>query len=90
MADESVTLATLSGADLTEAQIAGMLNQIDEFILACIKDHSAEGTGKLSYSIDGKRMDRAAALRVAKELREHYDGLIRRMPAEEILLAREP
>lgn len=84
MAEASLT--SLSGVDLTASQIAGMIAEIDQFILTNIQD----GETNLVYTVDGLSVDRAKALAVAERLRTKYEMLLQSVPAEETMLAEDP
>lgn len=76
------SLATLTGTDITQDQIRGMIAEIDQFILTLIADRGAE----LVYSVDDRSVNRAAALKTAKELRAHYATMLAMYPGEEEIL----
>lgn len=77
-------LSTVSGEELTEAQIRGILAQIDLDITNLVRD------GKLSalnYAVggeEGQRTDRAANLLALLEARKHYERLLEARPAWEV------
>ena len=83
MADLS-DLSSVSGEELTEAQIRGILAQIDLDITNLLRD------GKLSalkYAVGGaagRTTDRAANLRALLEARRHYEELLRAKPGWEV------
>ena len=83
MADLS-DLSSVAGEALTEAQIRGILGQIDLDITNLLRD------GKLSalkYAVGGpagRTTDRAANLRALLEARKHYEGLLRALPGWEV------
>jgi len=79
-------LTTLTGTDLTEAQLKGMIAEIDQFILTNIID----GESVLTYRIGDRQVDQSKALDTARSLRAHYAGLLSEIPAEETLLADDP
>lgn len=72
-------LSTVSGDDLSEAQIKGILAQIDLDVMNLVRD------GKLSalkYGLDtGQSADRAANLQALLDARRHYEGLLRAVPS---------
>ena len=74
----------MSGADLTEDQIKGILAQIDLDITNLLRD------GKLSalkYGIPGqggRSTDRAANLKALLEARRHYQNLLTSLPSWEV------
>ncbi len=78
----STVLATLTGSDITQEQLAGMIAEIDQFILTLVADRGAE----LVYAVDDRKVDRAKGLEVAMELRKHYKTLLAEFPAEEQIL----
>ncbi len=77
-------LSSVSGTDLSEAQIKGILAQIDLDITNLLRD------GKLSalkYGIHGEggqQTDRAANLKALLEARSHYQQLLQSLPSWEI------
>ncbi len=77
-------LSSLSGQELTESQIQGILDQIDLDITNLLRD------GKLSalkYGLDGpaaRMTDRAANLRALLEARRYYENLLRSLPAWQV------
>ena len=77
-------LSTVSGSDLTEAQIKGILAQIDLDITNLVRE------GKLSavkYRLPGPGSpltDRAANLSALLKARKHYEELLQSLPAWEI------
>ena len=77
-------LSTVSGSDLSEARIQGILAQIDLDITNLLRD------GKLSalkYAVGGQggpTADRAANLRALLEARHHYEKLLLSLPAWQI------
>ena len=74
-------LSTISGADLTEPQLKGILAQIDLDITNLLRD------GKLSalkYGLaaqPGQHTDRAANLHALLAARRHYEQLLHTLPA---------
>lgn len=77
-------LSSVSGDDLSEATIKGILAQIDLDITNLLRD------GKLSalkYAIAGQAgqsTDRAANLKALLEARRHYENLLTSLPGWEI------
>ncbi len=77
-------LSSVSGADLTEDQIKGILAQIDLDITNLLRD------GKLSalkYGISGqggRSTDRAANLKALLEARRRYEKLLTSLPSWEL------
>jgi hypothetical protein len=77
-------LSSVSGEELTDAQIRGILTQIDLDIMNLVRD------GKLSalkYRVGGaagQESDRAANLRALLEARTHYERLLAGRPAWEV------
>ena len=77
-------LTTVSGDDLTEEQIKGIIAQIDLDIMNLLRD------GKLSalkYGLIGQRghlTDRAANLRALLQARGFYDQLLKSRPSWEV------
>ncbi|MBT4865346.1 MAG: hypothetical protein HON53_09530 [Planctomycetaceae bacterium] len=83
MADLS-DLSTVSGTELTEAQIKGILAQIDLDVTNLLRD------GKLSalkYGLAGQgghSTDRAANLKALLEARSLYEQLLKSRPSWEV------
>ena len=77
-------LSSVSGTELTEAQIKGILAQIDLDITNLLRD------GKLSalkYGLAGQGggvTDRAANLRALLEARRNYERLLHSIPSWEV------
>lgn len=77
-------LSLVSGDDLTEDQIKGILAQIDLDIMNLVRD------GKLSalrYGLAGQRgqpTDRATNLRALLTARSHYEKLLKSLPSWEV------
>lgn len=82
-------LETVTGNDLTEAQIKGVLAQIDLDITNLLRD------GKLSalkYGVGGtagRTTDRAANLRALLEARRHYQQMLEALPSWNINVAED-
>lgn len=76
------SLDELSGAPLTEAQLQGILNQLDLDIANLARD------GKLAAMPEtedtGAATDRAANLRALFTARQYYESLLRSLPAWEV------
>lgn len=76
-------LTGVSGDELTEDQIRGILAQIDLDIMNLVRE------GKLSalrYGVAGhgrQLTDRAANLKALREARQYYEKLLRELPAWE-------
>jgi len=83
-------LGDVAGVDLTEAQIKGILAQIDLDITNLVRD------GKLSalnYSVGGqagRTADRAGNLRALLDARTHYQQLLERVPSWNVNQFEEP
>lgn len=83
-------LGNIAGADLSEAQIKGILAQIDLDITNLVRD------GKLSalnYSVGGqagRTADRAGNLRALLDARTHYQQLLERIPSWNVNQSAEP
>lgn len=77
-------LSEVEGQPITESQIRGILAQIDLDITNLVRE------GKLSalkYAIPGGaglQTDRASNLRALLEARQHYEWLLRALPAWEM------
>lgn len=80
-------LSTVSGEELTEEQIRGILAQVDLDITNLVRD------GKLSalkYGLaghDGLKTDRATNLRALLEARAHYERLLESRPGWSVSVA---
>ena len=75
------SLEEITGDDITEAQVKGILAQIDLDITNLVRD------GKLSalnYAVGGqagRTADRAGNLRALLDARTHYQQLLERIPS---------
>jgi hypothetical protein len=83
MADLS-DLTTVSGEELTEAQIRGILAQIDLDITNLVRDGKLSALRYVVGGQEGQRTDRAANLRALLEARRHYERLLESRPAWEV------
>ena len=76
-------LSTVSGDDLTEAQIRGILAQIDLDITNLVREGKLSALKYRTVGRDGQETDRAANLRALLEARRHYERLLAELPAWE-------
>jgi hypothetical protein len=79
-------LTTLSGDDLSEAQIKGLLAQIDLDITNLVREGKLSALVYRSPGDGGQTTDRAANLRALLAARQHYERLLRSLPAWETSL----
>jgi hypothetical protein len=73
-------LSNVSGSDLSEAQVKGILAQIDLDITNLLRDGKLAA---LKYSIGGeggRSTDRAANLQALITARRHYENLLMSLP----------
>jgi len=77
-------LTTLSGDDLSEAQIRGILAQIDLDITNLVREGKLSALKYRTVGQDGQETDRAANLRALLAARKHYEELLRSLPAWEL------
>ncbi len=78
------SLDDVAGSPLTEAQIRGILAQIDLDVANLLRDGKLAA---LKYSVGsnlGPSADRAANLQALLEARTHYEGLLAALPAWEV------
>ena len=73
-------LSTLSGDDLSEAQIKGVLAQIDLDITNLVREGKLSALKYAGGGPNGQSTDRAANLRALLAARKHYEGLLRSLP----------
>ncbi len=76
-------LSTVSGSDLSESQIRGILAQIDLDVMNLVRDGKLAA---LKYSVagpGGQATDRAGNLRALLAAREYYESLLRALPSWE-------
>lgn len=81
---ELSTLDGLEGTPLTEAQIRGLLAQIDLNVANLLRDGKLAA---LKYSVGGTAgtvTDRAANLQALLAARQHYERLLAELPVWEI------
>ena len=83
MADLS-DLTTLSGDDLSEAQIRGILAQLDLDITNLVREGKLSAVVYRTVGQNGQFTDRAANLRALLAARSRYEGLLQSLPAWEI------
>ena len=76
-------LSEIEGEAITEPQIRGIIAQIDLDLTNLVREGKVSA---LKYGIPGNaglQTDRAANLRALLEARQHYDSLLRSLPAWE-------
>ncbi len=76
------TLTTLSGTDLTQAQIQGMILEIAQFQLTLVADFGTE----LKYKVDDKEVDRATGLKISDMLLKTWTAMLLAFPGSEEVL----
>ena len=74
-------LDDLTGEDLTEAQIRGVLRQIDLDITNLVRDGKLSALKYASRGAAGRTADRAGNLRALLEARAYYERLLQALPA---------
>jgi len=79
-------LTTLTGDDLSEAQLKGLLAQIDLDITNLVREGKLSALKYCTVGQDGQETDRAANLRALLAARKHYEELLRSLPAWELSL----
>lgn len=77
-------LSTVSGSDLTEAQIKGILAQIDLDIMNLVRDGKLSALKYWPTGSAGQLTDRAANLKALLEARSHYEKLLHTRPKWEV------
>jgi len=76
-------LSTVSGEDLTEDQIRGILAQIDLDIMNLVREGKLSALKYRSPGPTGQTTDRASNLRALLAARRHYEQLLSSLPAWE-------
>jgi len=72
-------LSSVSGDDLTESQIRGIIAQIDLNILNLLRDGKL-GTARIAENTPGgKDVDRSAAIRELRETRQFYVDVLQNL-----------
>ncbi len=71
----------LDGTPLTEAQIQGILNQIDLDVLNLLRDGKLAASKYTAPGPGGETMDRAAGLQALLAARQKYEALLQSLPA---------
>ena len=77
-------LSSVSGGDLTEAQIKGILAQIDLDITNLLRDGKLSALKYATAGPAGQSTDRAANLQALLEARRRYEQLLQSLPAWEV------
>ena len=80
MADLS-GLTSVAGSELTEAQIRGILAQIDLDITNLVREGKLSALPYRTGGQDGQSTDRAGNLRALLEARRHYESLLQSLPS---------
>lgn len=73
-------LDDLTGDDLTEAQIRGLLRQIDLDITNLVREGKLSALKYASRGPAGRTADRAGNLRALLEARAYYERLLQSLP----------
>lgn len=79
---ELTSLDELNGQPLTEAQLQGILNQLDLDIANLARDGKLAALPETEET--GAATDRASNLRALLDARQHYEALLRAFPAWEV------
>lgn len=74
-------LSSVEGTALTEAQINGILNQIDLDITNLVRDGKLSALNYATGGQAGRSADRAGNLRALLEARAHYQKLLENFPS---------
>ncbi len=77
-------LSSVAGVDLTEAQIQGILAQIDLDVTNLLRDGKLSALKYATAGTAGAATDRAANLRALLEARAHYEKLLHNLPSWEV------
>lgn len=80
-------LTTLEGVEagpLSEAQIRGILAQIDLDIVNLARDGKLAAVKYAVPGAAGRSMDRAVGLKMLLDARKHYERLLTELPAMEV------
>lgn len=83
MADLS-DLSPVSGDDLNESQLKGILAQIDLDITNLLRDGKLAAMKYGGGRTGGQTTDRAANLKALLAARQHYESLLRQLPSWEL------
>jgi len=76
-------LSSVSGDDLSEDQIRGILAQIDLDITNLVRDGKLAAVNYRSGGPGGQTTNRASNLRALLAAREHYEKLLQSLPSWE-------
>jgi len=74
-------LSSVSGQELSDEQLRGILAQIDLDITNLLRDGKLSALRYGTPGADGALTDRAVNLRTLLESRRHYQGLLESRPA---------
>ena len=77
-------LSSVSGDDLNESQIKGILAQIDLDITNLLRDGKLSALKYGLHCEGGVMTDRAANLKALLEARKHYENILQDLPGWEI------
>ncbi len=77
-------LSSVSGTDLSEAQIKGILTQIDLDITNLLRDGKLSALKYSTQGEGGQATDRSANLKALLETRKHYEQLLQSLPCWEV------
>lgn len=77
-------LSSVSGDDLSEAQIKGILAQIDLDITNLLRDGKLSALKYGTQGEGGQTTDRGANLKALLEARSHYHQLLQSLPSWEV------
>ena len=76
-------LSSVSGDDLTEAQIKGILAEIDLDITNLVRDGKLSALKYAAPGQGGRSTDRSANLKALLAARRHYEVLLKALPGWE-------
>ena len=77
-------LSSVSGDDLNESQVKGILAQIDLDITNLLRDGKLSALKYGLHGDGGAVTDRAANLKALLEARQHYEKMLQALPGWEI------
>ncbi|MFQ5732301.1 MAG: hypothetical protein ACE5KM_10145 [Planctomycetaceae bacterium] len=77
-------LTTVSGDDLTEAQMRGILAQIDLDVMNLVREGKLSALRYRTVGQDGQFTDRATNLRALLAARKHFEELLNALPTWEV------
>jgi hypothetical protein len=78
------------GTGLSDAQLQGMIDQIDLNIYNLVKDGKHATLPYTKFGDVGHKADPAQAIKALQDLRTHYKTLMEESPAEEMTLFDNP